>query len=116
MKIKTILVKPQTPPAVVFMENRLENLQEAVGGYIDMLNLFDDDVDIILNDEGKLIGLPPNKILMYNGKVIDMLSGNLLITGVDKNTGDTISIPEDKIDKYLKIFSNSVIGLDEYFS
>ena len=42
------------------LKNTLEAMQEAVGGYIDIVGL-DDKVCILLYDEGKLIGLEGNR-------------------------------------------------------
>ena len=54
-EIKVLRVKPHEHPEVCMLENSLEAMQEAVGGYIDIVGL-DDNVCILLNDEGKLIG------------------------------------------------------------
>ena len=53
--IKVLKVKPHEHPEVYMLKNTLEAMQEAVGGYIDIVGL-DDNVCILLNDEGKLIG------------------------------------------------------------
>ena len=58
--IKVLKVKPHEHPEVYMLKNTLEAMQEAVGGYIDILGL-DDNVCILLNDEGKLIGLEGNR-------------------------------------------------------
>ena len=59
-EIKVLKVKPHEHPEVYMLKNTLEVMQEAVGGYIDIVWL-DDDVCILLNDEGKLIGLEGNR-------------------------------------------------------
>ena len=58
--IKVLKVKPHEHPEVCMLENSLEAMQEAVGGYIDILGL-DDKVCILLYDERKLIGLEGNR-------------------------------------------------------
>ncbi|WP_242970142.1 DUF3846 domain-containing protein [Anaerotignum lactatifermentans] len=58
--IKVLKVKPHEHPEVYMLKNTLEAMQEAVGGYIDIVGL-DDNVCILLNDEGKLIGLEGNR-------------------------------------------------------
>ncbi len=42
-EIKVLKVKPHEHPEVCMLENSLEAMQEAVGGYIDMVGL-DDNV------------------------------------------------------------------------
>ena len=54
--IKVLKVKPHEHPEVCMLKNTLEAMQEAVGGYIDIVGL-NGNVCILLNDEGKLIGL-----------------------------------------------------------
>ena len=58
--IKVLKVKPHEHPEVYMLKNTLEAMHEAVGGYIDILGL-DDNVCILLNDEGNLIGLEDNR-------------------------------------------------------
>lgn len=61
-KIRCILVKVFEQPKVVEIEKNLSTLQKYVGGLIDIVEL-EDDVDIIINDEGKLLSLSPNLVL-----------------------------------------------------
>ena len=63
--IKVLKVKPHEHPEVYMLKNTLEAMQEAVGGYIDIVGL-DDNVCILLNDEGKLIGLEGNRRIGNN--------------------------------------------------
>ena len=64
-EIKVLKVKPHEHPEVYMLKNTLEAMQEAVGGYIDIVGL-DDNVCILLNDEGKLIGLEGNRRIPYH--------------------------------------------------
>lgn len=63
--IKVLKVKPHKHPEVYMLKNTLEAMQEAVGGYIDIVGL-DDKVCILLYDEGKLIGLEGNRRIGNN--------------------------------------------------
>lgn len=54
-------------PKVKEITNELRVLQEIVGGYIECFNVID-TILCVCNEEGKLIGLPPNFI--FNGSVI----------------------------------------------
>lgn len=107
--IKGIIVRPgKTPEVIEFMEGYRE-LQRLVEGNFEMPYLFD-DVDIVVNEEGKFNGSDPNRLLYYKGQLIDILFGNILI--VDANDeGETISLSQDKINKYMKIFGNEAIFL-----
>ena len=63
--IKVLKVKPHEHPEVYMLKNTLEAMQEAVGGYIDIVGL-DDNVCILLNDEEKMIGLEGNRRIGNN--------------------------------------------------
>lgn len=58
--------------------NTLEAKQEIVGGLIQVIRLTP-DIDIIINDEGKLRGMPLNRIwLSEDGETLDFLVGNII--------------------------------------
>ena len=61
-KLRCILVKMFEQPKVIEIEHNLSTLQNYVGGLIDIVEI-EEDVDIIINDEGKLLGLSPNLVL-----------------------------------------------------
>ena len=63
--IKVLKVKPHEHAEVYMLKNTLEAMQEAVGEYIDSVGL-DDNVCILLNDGGKLIGLEGNRRIGNN--------------------------------------------------
>ncbi len=50
---------PGKRPCIVDIQNTLGALQDAVGGYIETVTLFE-DATIICNEEGRLLGLPHN--------------------------------------------------------
>lgn len=61
----------------VDIENSLESLQREVGGYIEAVTLFS-DCALIVNEEGRLIGLP------YNCTICNLdLVGPVLAVGID---------------------------------
>ncbi|MDO4501387.1 MAG: DUF3846 domain-containing protein [Erysipelotrichaceae bacterium] len=112
MNIKGILVKAGEQPKIVEFEESLESLQSFVGGYIEMIQLTEDeDVDIVINEEGKLLGLDANRILMRNGQIVDVLVGDLIVVGANPNTGETVSVPEHKIPFFMDMFSRAVIEI-----
>ena len=54
-----IIKRPGEPAKRIEIDNTLEALQKAVGGYIETVTLFE-DVALICNEEGRLMGLPHN--------------------------------------------------------
>lgn len=74
--MKAVIKRPGTSPKLIDIENTLEALQEAVGGYIECVAVADDVV--ICNEEGRLLMLPTNC------KVWDVpYVGTILIVGTD---------------------------------
>ena len=62
-KMTVLYVKPGEKPKRIEIENDLEALQRAVGGYIEAVYPYEDPVALIVNEEGKLNGLPLNRAL-----------------------------------------------------
>lgn len=78
------------------IENSLEAKQKFVDGHIQVVGLTD-DIDLVLNDEGKLDSLPLNRVwLGKDGNILDILVGNVLACRSD-NEGDFTSILESDI-------------------
>ena len=59
------------------IENSLEAKQKYVKGLIQVVSL-NSQIDIICNDEGKLIGLEPNRAFMDGEDILDILVGDIL--------------------------------------
>ena len=104
--MRVVLVEPGKPAISKELPNRLEVLQQEVGGWIEAVYLADDDACMIVNEEGKLLGMKPN-ILMKNGdgSVYDVLCGNVLIVGVDED--DFCGLTDDQTTRYLEEYSTA---------
>lgn len=78
------------------IENSLEAKQTFVDGHIQVVSLTD-EIDLVLNDEGKLDSLPLNRVwLGKDGNILDILVGNVLACRFDSE-GDFTSILESDI-------------------
>ena len=66
---------------VIEIENTLEALQKAVGGYIETVRLRVDNAVMIVNEEGLLLGLPYNTIA--SGFAGQSIVGTAIIVGVN---------------------------------
>lgn len=78
------------------IENSLEAKQKFVDGHIQVVGLTD-EIDLVLNDEGKLDSLPLNRVwLGKDGNIFDILVGNVLACRFDSE-GDFTSILESDI-------------------
>lgn len=104
-KIKGLLVEPYKLPYEVNIENTLEEKQKLVGGYIECTYLMDDDeVVLICNEEGKMLGMDLNRDIGH-----DIIAGPFLILGDNQDSGDFESLTEKQIDKYKKVFDEQSI-------
>ena len=76
-------------------EQRYVNFNEA-NGLIQVVSI-NDDIDIIVNDEGKLNNFPINRFLVSDaGVVLDMLVGNIMCVRHNSD-GEFTSIREEDI-------------------
>ena len=103
MKIRALLVKPNESPKEVYIENTLEAKQEIVGGYIQMVTpiMHDDTAVIICNEEGKLMGLEPNRPLRNeDGVIYDVVCGDFIIVDAPEDSEDFAGLTAEQVRKY----------------
>ena len=101
-EITTVKVEPMKEPVIACLKNDLDSLQKAVSigapeqGLIEFVWL-EDNVSILCNEEGKLIGLEPNRRLGD-----DILCGVFYVTGNGEE--DLASLSDDLVEEYSKVF------------
>ena len=94
--MKAFLLEPEQPGREIEIENTLAALQKAVGGYIETLSVGGGLVAVV-NEEGKLNGLPFNRGLYHGGMdPVDYLYGNILFVGT--NGEDFRGLTDDELD------------------
>ena len=105
-KIRILIKKPKEEAEIVEIEDKLENLQEIVGGLIDCTPLpGSNNIDIFFNDEGKIMHLDGNVWLAGPGG--DCIVGTCYFVGYDSETGESVSLTDKQIkecQKYVKTF------------
>jgi len=99
--IRVLIVEPMEPPRVESIPNTLEAKQAIVGGLIQAVYPYPDNVAIVCNDEGKLIGLPLNRRIGH-----DIIAGNFIVCGVDNRNSSFSSLTEAQVKRYQEKFSN----------
>lgn len=99
--MKIVVVEPFKSPEVKEIADTLKAMQNVVGGTIQALYPFDDPVVIVANDEGKMLGLPPNRGLRDDdGELCDIICGTFFICGLtEDNFG---SLTEEQVEKFMK--------------
>lgn len=102
-QVKALMVEPYKHPCVVELECDLDSLQKAVSigapkqGLIEFVYL-EDNVSLMLNEEGKLIGLTPNRWL---GE--DILCGVFYVVA-ENDDGELMSLTQEQQERYSKMF------------
>lgn len=103
-RIRVLKVAPMSKPEVVELDNDLDSLQKAVSigagyqGLIELISL-EAGVDLLCNEEGKLIPLQLNRQVG-----MDIIAGVFYVVGSD-DEGNLCSLTEEKLSKYSDRFS-----------
>ena len=96
--LRVVVIEPGLPAEIREVGSGLASLQSLVGGYIEHVP-FKDDIGFLVNEEGKLIGLPQNRINYYG----DVLVGTVVI--IKTCEGEFCSLTEAEAEDLLKMFN-----------
>ena len=108
MRIKVLVIEPNKAPYEKEIEDGLASLQNEVGGMIQAIYPFEEEVAIICNDEGKLEGLPLNRALRdQNEEVYDILVGTFLVAGLTEDSFGSLS--EEHMKKFSEYYAKPEI-------
>ena len=100
--ITILVVEPGRKPRRVTMEHTLENLQTTVGGTIQAIYPWEDDlVGLVCNDDGIALGLPFNRYVQERG--YGPILGTFFICGLGEE--DFISLTEEQLARYAQRFA-----------
>lgn len=101
--MRILVIEPLKPPYSKDISGTLEEMQAIVGGYIQATYPFDDPIALVCNEEGKLIGLPQNRLICgRSGHIYDIICGTFFLVGLGAE--DFISLTDDEIKKYSQYF------------
>ena len=96
--MRVIWVKVGEDPTVITIPHQLEYMQELVGGLIEVVEPFSDDIVLVCNENGRNEDKPLNRII---NEQMD-IRGDFFICG--QNTVGLCNMPEDKVDEYVQMF------------
>ena len=91
--MKILVVEPRKRPRRANIPHTLEDMQRIVGGYIEIIGLFDDPCVLVCDEEGKLKGYESNRLVGQ-----DIIAGTFFIAGVEGE--DLTDLPDELADKY----------------
>jgi hypothetical protein len=102
-EILVVIVEPGKKPYKKTIKNELGKFNDIVGGYIENVFIGEQDgkkFGIVINEEGKLIGLPVNRILVG----FDVLVGPMCITAYNYE-GDSVTLTEIEANLFVRRFT-----------
>lgn len=102
-KLSVLYVEPNKPPRTIKIDNSLEAMQALVGGNIEAVHPFLDDVALVCNEEGIIMKLPLNRAICneyYNG----IICGSFFICYTPPESEEFLSLPSDLEKKYSEMF------------
>lgn len=111
MTLEVVAVMPGRKPERISMPHTLEAMQEKVGGYIQAIYPYEDPVAIICNEEGKLMGMEPNRAVrdQDTNEITDIICGTFFICGLGEE--DFCSLTEEQATKYSTLFHSPEVFL-----
>ena len=106
-QIRVLMIEPGKPPEMREISDTLESMQEAVGGWIEEYMPFDDDVALVVNEEGKINGLPLNRAIRgEDGSLQDIIAGPFFICSAPVESESYQSLTPEMEKKYREKFRN----------
>lgn len=98
-----LLIRPNMYPQTVQIGCELEDMQKVVGGDIEATYPFDDEVALVMDEEGKMFGKELNRALRdEEGNVYDIVAGDFLVVGLGEE--DFCSLSPELMKKFEEHF------------
>ena len=97
--MKILIVEPRKAPYEKEIAGDLKSMQAVVGGYIQAIYPFaDEELALICNEEGKLIGLPFNRALRdQEGSVYDIVAGTFFLCRAPADSESFASLTGEQV-------------------
>ena len=96
--MKILIVEPGLQPRRADILHTLRDMQQTVGGYIEIIRPFEDPVALVCDEEGKLKSYELNRAIVG----VDIIAGTFFLVGVDDD--DLIDLPDEMAEKYEALF------------
>ena len=94
------------------IDNSLKALQNEVGGYIEIPSfsrkLSENNIDMIINEEGKVNRLQPQLAIYQDNKIVDVICGNIIFASANED-GKTIGLTDEQIEVVKEVLKYDVI-------
>ena len=99
--IRIVIAEPGKLPVVSFITDSLQDMQQIVGGYIELFETTESGIDLFCNEEGKLIGLEYNR---FFPELQDIVCGPIIAVGHDEE-GASVSLTEEQVKEAIQMFT-----------
>ena len=108
--MKILVVEPGKEPKIKEIDGNLESMQKIVGGYIEAIHPFDDPIALVCNDEGKINGLPPNRILIdKTGDILDIICGTFFLCEALPTEENFTGLSDTEVRKYMERLRDVIV-------
>lgn len=111
-KIKVVMCEPEQYARVVEIEATLESYQKIVGGYIEAIYPFDENVCLVCNEEGKIDNMRLNRAIRKDGKLLDFIAGTFFVC--DCSEEDFGSLTDEQAKRYMEKFKYPEMLVRQY--
>lgn len=92
-KIRGIAIEANEEETYIWIENELKAIQDFVGGNIQVLPM-GRGIAMIVNEEGKRLGLPGN---FFCDEIGDVIVGNVIFVGINSEDFCSLTIPQERL-------------------
>lgn len=104
--MKVVVVEAGRQPMVKEIEGPLRSMQEIVGGYIQPVYPWREEVALVCNEEGKINGMALNRPLFDDrGQLVDIIAGTFFICSAPIDSESFQSLTDEQIERYSRLFS-----------
>ena len=110
--MKILVVEPEKAPMVKEIDGSLESMQKIVGGYIEAIYPLDDPIALVCNEEGKINGLSPNRVLVdKDGNVLDVICGTFFLCEVLPTEENFTGLSDEEVERYMEMMCDGIMVL-----
>lgn len=93
------------------LKNDISDLQSFVDGYIEIpilsKKLYQNKIDMVINEEGKLKDLKESLAITSNRQIVDVIRGNVVFVSHDEQ-GEMVSLTEEQVTLLKALLSEKV--------
>ena len=105
--MKILIIEPDKAPRRAEIDGSLTAMQGVVGGLIQAISPFDADptIALICHDEGKLMGLPLNRVLRdEDGRIYDVICGTFFLCAAPPDSDCFAGLSDEQLERYADFY------------